>query len=288
MPPLLHTSRVAGDAPTQWMLCMHGILGAGGNWRSFSRKLVERRTDIGVVLVDLRMHGASQGLPPPHTLEAAAMDVVSVVAWLRQEGLKVCALLGHSFGGKVVMCLREMLDGIDQFWIIDASPTARPGLLGAVEAVQGVEAAQVGKASTGVPAIIRMLDELPDTFADRAAFVATVVSRGHTSQLAQWLAMNLEPRDGSYVFRLDLTAIRSMLTDYYASDLWSAIESGSGELHVIAAGKSSALDEDDRARLEMLESRRLVTVHEFREAGHWVQVEALDRLVTTIAEALPR
>jgi pimeloyl-ACP methyl ester carboxylesterase len=132
-----------------------------------------------------------------------------------------------------------------------------------------------------------MLGELPPTFADRAAFVANVMERGHTRGLAQWLAMNLEPLAGAYAFRLDLVAIRAMLTDYYATDLWPAIESGAGDLHVIAAGKSSALDQDDRDQLEMLQTRQLITLHDFAEAGHWVHVEALDKMVTTVAETLP-
>ena len=63
------------SAPTQWLLVLHGILGSGVNWRTFAKRLVTARPEWGAVLVDLRMHGESQGAPPPHTLASAAVDV---------------------------------------------------------------------------------------------------------------------------------------------------------------------------------------------------------------------
>ena len=64
-----------GVDPSRWMLVLHGILGSGGNFRSFARRLAAACPAWGFVLVDLRMHGQSQGAPPPHTLAAAADDL---------------------------------------------------------------------------------------------------------------------------------------------------------------------------------------------------------------------
>src|SRR5690606_2906740 len=96
----LHHERIAhgGAAPAAWLLLTHGIYGAGGNWRAIARKLVERRPDWGVVLVDLRQHGRSDAGEPPHTLDAAAGDLRALADQLGGSE----AMAGHSFGGTVV------------------------------------------------------------------------------------------------------------------------------------------------------------------------------------------
>src|SRR5689334_12030746 len=81
--------------PAQWMLMLHGILGSGGNLRTLARRLVERAPGWGFLLVDLRMHGQSQGAPPPHTIAATAEDLMRLTA---QLGLPIGGVLGHSFG----------------------------------------------------------------------------------------------------------------------------------------------------------------------------------------------
>src|SRR5688572_17676276 len=94
---LLSHTRVtgAGAAPERWLLMLHGIYGSGRNWGTIARRLVEARPEWGVLLVDLRNHGGSQGFPPPHTLQASAADVDRLVEALDFHG---AAVLGHSFG----------------------------------------------------------------------------------------------------------------------------------------------------------------------------------------------
>ncbi|HSM35677.1 MAG TPA: hypothetical protein VK837_04695, partial [Longimicrobiales bacterium] len=54
---LAHERVVAdGATPGAWLYVLHGIYGAGRNWGSVARALVERRPDWGAVLVDLRGH----------------------------------------------------------------------------------------------------------------------------------------------------------------------------------------------------------------------------------------
>src|SRR5687768_8909394 len=92
--------RAEGAEPSRWLVVLHGILGSGDNWRLFARKLCQQAPGWGACLVDLRGHGQSQGAPPPHTLESAADDVLRLEAHL---GLRVAAIAGHSFGGKVAL-----------------------------------------------------------------------------------------------------------------------------------------------------------------------------------------
>src|SRR5262245_8884848 len=93
-----------GGAPRGWLLLLHGILGSGANWRTIARRVVTARPELGAVLVDLRMHGRSQGAPPPHTIDTAAGDLVHLAA-----ELSLAAVVGHSFGGKVALALRSQL-----------------------------------------------------------------------------------------------------------------------------------------------------------------------------------
>src|SRR5262245_20308941 len=89
-----------GRSPQQWLLVLHGIFGAGRNWRTVASQLVQVRADWGVILVDLRMHGNSQGFPPPYTLGTAAADLTAL---LNATGLRAAGILGHSLGAKVAL-----------------------------------------------------------------------------------------------------------------------------------------------------------------------------------------
>ena len=62
------------------------------------RKKTEKN-DWRAVLVDLRMHGASQDFSPPHTLAACVADLRA----LENSIGPFHGVIGHSFGGKVAL-----------------------------------------------------------------------------------------------------------------------------------------------------------------------------------------
>lgn len=97
------------SAPTA--VLVHGILGSRRNLASFAHTLVEAFPSWQVLLVDLRCHGESAassggGTPPegPHSVATAARDVLGL---LRAERLFPHMLIGHSFGGKVVLSMAQ-------------------------------------------------------------------------------------------------------------------------------------------------------------------------------------
>ena len=71
----LHYLEIDSGRSSHWLYVLHGIYGAGRNWASVARSLIAKRPEWGAMLVDLRLHGHSQGFEPPHTLHACAHDV---------------------------------------------------------------------------------------------------------------------------------------------------------------------------------------------------------------------
>jgi esterase len=265
VPARLHHERIVrtGAAPARWLAVTHGIYGAGSNWRSIARKLHERRPDWGVVLIDLRGHGKSENGAPPHTVAACADDVRALL----EEIGPVDALAGHSFGGKVALASRAGAPG-RAIWVLDASPSA------------------VGAMPTG-GAVVGLLEFMAAAprWARREDFVAQVVAAGHDAGLAQWLAMSLvtDPA-GGLVVRFDVAALRALLADYFASDLWGALAAPGATVDVVVAARSSTISAADRARLAAMPPH--VRTHTI-DAGHWLHVEAPEAVIDVLARSLP-
>jgi pimeloyl-ACP methyl ester carboxylesterase len=269
--PLAHALVTApGVHPDRWILFLHGILGSGANWRTFARQLVAARPAWGAVLVDLRLHGESQGVSPPHTVEAAARDVAELVTTLPGP---VKAVLAHSFGGKVALAFaRDHGEGLERLFVVDATPGPRPD----------------GRGSESTRHIVELLTTLPSELPDRATFTAWMEERGVSRPVAMWLAMNVRPIANTtrYAFRVDVAGIRAMLEDYFRIDLWSVLEAPPAALAIdlVLGGKSDVVDASDRARAARCPR---VHVEVLPEAGHWVHVDAPDALREIVLSRLP-
>lgn len=263
-----------GAAVRGWLLLTHGIFGSGGNWRSIARQLHRARPELGCVLVDLRNHGRSPSPPPPHDLAACASDLAELVQALARRGVPVLAAAGHSFGGKVVAMLRQRdtTPDVQQYWMLDASPSARPG---------------VWDERPSVLLVLETLEALPARFTNREHFEGLITARGHSASLAQWLALSLQDDGaGGLRLRLPLPAVREMLTSYWAVDLWPSVRSlDSSELHVVIAERSSTLDAADRQALAACPPH--VHAHTVA-ADHWLHVDAPGAVVELLAAHLPR
>jgi len=263
----LYHERIARSdrTPERWLALTHGIYGAGSNWRSIARKINERRPEWGVVLVDLRQHGRSEPGEPPHTLAACAEDLRGLVAEIGD----VAAVAGHSFGGKVVLAARARLAAA-QTWVLDASPSRR--------------SAALSDPSNTVLRVLALMERAPRGWARREDFVAAVVRDGHDEGLGRWLAMSLQPEpSGTLALRFDFTALREMLADYYATDLWDVLEAPGGDVEVVVATRSATLSAADRGRLAT--APRHVHVHEV-DADHWLHIEAPAAIVDLFATRL--
>ena len=258
------------QSPSRYMIFLHGVLGTRANWRSIARSLIQEHPDWGAILVDLREHGESLSQGAPHTLRAAAADVVDLEQTL---AFPVEGILGHSFGGKVALEWLALRDRGAEVWLIDASPSA--------------SGAEAGSSHTAV--VLQALEGLPKRWPTRQAFVSAVVETGQPEPIARWLAMNLaRNEDGSQSFGPDLRAIRSLIEDYARTDAWPIIESppAGSRIHVVIGGRSATFSPEDRLRIEALAKREpYLRVHVLESAGHWVHIDAREPLVALLTSA---
>ena len=268
MPARLHHERIArsDSNPGRWLLLTHGIFGSGANWRGIARKVNERRPEWGVVILDLRLHGRSEDGDRPHTIDALADDVAALAAELGG----VAALAGHSLGGKVMAAARAKL-AVQQTWMLDSSPSARPEAL--------------ADPDNSILRVLDSLERLPATFSKRDEMVAALVGGGHDVALAQWLAMSAVPAGDALKLRFDLAALRELLADYYARDLWPAVDDpAKGGIELVIADRSSVFTADDRARIAREAAH--VRAHHVN-AGHWLHIEAPAPVVDLLSQHLP-
>lgn len=260
-----------GHAPTRWVYVLHGILGSGANWRTFCKRLAEAHPEVGFVLPDLREHGESGHQPGELTLKAAAADLERLEHALR---LPAWGVMGHSFGGKVLMTWLDQHPGKhERAWVIDASPSARG----------------VGAATGETDTILDQLERTTWPQQSRDVFVSAMRAYGHSDALVQWLAMNVRRKDGALELKVNVPNIRALLRDYYANDLWRVLETTGTVVDLYWGGRSPVYAEQGLTeRLARLERSRAGSIrnHVYPEAGHWVHVDAPEALFRDISASL--
>ena len=249
-------------------MVLHGFFGAGRNWAAVARGLATVRRDWGVVLADLRLHGASQGFPPPHTLAACAGDLTALAGAL---GLPVRAVLGHSFGGKVALTyLEQRPAGLRQVWLVDADPSAAQPHGSAWEMLRAVKA-------------------LPPVFRARGDLVAALERSGFDGRTAEWMATNLERTEQGYRWRLDFDALEALLRDFFRTDLWGVVEHTPPdvEVRVVRATRSDVIAEASLSRLEAIGRGTGRVVVDEVSGGHWLNADNPAAVTALLAAELP-
>lgn len=259
--------RATNRDPAAWLFVLHGIFGAGRNWGSVARRLVHRRPDWGVLLVDLRQHGGSQGFSPPHTLAAAAADLRDLAA-VSQRSPR--AILGHSFGGKVALTFAAHPPAnLAQVWVVDASPDG-------------------GRPAGSAWRMLEVVRSLPASFPNRAVLVTMLQEAGFTGTVARWMATNLADEGGAYRWRFDLSAVEALLRDYFSTDLWPVVEEApaSIEVHFVKADDSSVLGPAALERLQRQTVTGRVFLHQLR-GGHWLNADNPEGMLDLLVKGLP-
>ncbi len=275
-----YETHIGAMSPQRWMLILHGIWGRRANWRTFARQWQARRPSWGVALVDLRMHGDSQGFPPPHTVERAAADLLGLLGLDMVPGGqgRVAGVLGHSFGGKVAISFADQAlargQPLDELWIIDAPIGPRTDPL-----------------DRSTLNVFEVLASLPPRFEQRREFVAMLEQRGLDSRTSQWLATNLVADEaGGWRIGIQLSALREMLDDFMKIDLWPALrrvsEAGT-EVGLVVGGNSQAVFGEQRELAEQAAATGVLSLDVIPGAGHWVHVDQPAALLDVVAAAEP-
>lgn len=209
-----------------------------------------------VVLVDLRCHGESAALSPllrgAHGLEAAAADVIRLLSHLR---LFPEMLIGHSFGGKVVLqmthhwsqaarrvprpvqvcraedtarllacAVRSSLHWAAGPWVLGAPtcsliPDATCPQVWVLDALPGeVRSGDMGGADRPAD-LISTLQQLPLPLPSRHWLISRLEEAGFSRQVAAWAATNLTPLagGGGLGWSFDLSGIAQMFRCVLAS-----------------------------------------------------------------------
>lgn len=271
MGQVLHYEKVAArPEPAHWIYVLHGVYGAGRNWGSVLRRVTQARPEWGALLVDLRQHGRSQNFPPPHTVHAAARDLVTLA---EHSSAAPAVVLGHSFGGKVALLFAGMetaaARALHQVWAVDSTPASRePG----------------GSAWT----MLKLLRSMPDRFGTRDELVTALAAHGVNTAVAQWMATNLESHDGSYRWRFDLAAMEALLLSFFETEAWTVVESPRAglDVHIVKAEGSDVLDGAALERCEAASRRTSTFVHRVA-GGHWVNAENPGAIEQLLVQKLP-
>ncbi|MGH7501330.1 MAG: alpha/beta fold hydrolase [Longimicrobiales bacterium] len=267
MPLLKYTTVTAGSAePGQWLFVLHGIYGAGRNWSSVIRDVINSRPDWGARLIDLREHGASRGFAPPHTMQAAADDLER----LADDMGHPTAVIGHSFGGKVALLWGSRAPAqLRQIWMVDSAPGS-------------------GRRAGSAWEMLGALERLPGPFASRDVGVAALEEAGIAEGTARWMVTNLEPEGDRFRWRLDTDVMRALLEDFYRTDLWALVEAPPAgvEIHILRALGASTIPDAMAQRLRSIGEHARVELHEI-EGGHWLNADNPNAVSALLAELLP-
>ncbi|XP_042440182.1 protein ABHD11-like isoform X1 [Zingiber officinale] len=270
---------------------LHGLLGSGRNWRSFSRDLAAQLQKSSpsrvwrMVLVDIRNHGRSAGLKEldlPHNMFNGAKDMANLVkfhGWAWPD-----VVLGHSMGGKVALQFAASCAHGDygesaimpkQLWVLDSVP-------GEVNS---------NETSGEVEKVLQTLQDLPSPLPSRKWVIDHMLSLGFSKMLSNWIGSNLN-NDGEHVeWAFDLQACIDMFNSYREESYWSLLESPPNELEIaiVRAENSDRWPEHVVNRLNHLSQKRRVpkegkvSFHLLPKSGHWVHVDNPKGLLEIVA-----
>ncbi|EOA20838.1 hypothetical protein CARUB_v10001175mg [Capsella rubella] len=270
------------DTPTA--VLVHGILGSGKNWGTFARRLAHEFPTWQFLLVDLRCHGDSASLKKrgPHSVATTASDVLKLVGQLR---LTPRVLVGHSFGGKVVLSMVEQA----------AKPLPRPVRAWVLDATPGKVRAG-GDGEDHPRELISFLRKLPKVVSSKREVLNSLIKEGFSNDVAQWVVTNLRatgPSCSSFSWTFDLDGISQLYQSYEDTNLWNFVENLPRGVHVNFLKAERSLHRwalKDLQRIHAAEELASeegggVEMHVLEDAGHWVHTDNPDGLFRILSSS---
>ncbi|CUR61533.1 Alpha/beta hydrolase fold protein [metagenome] len=254
----LHTTVLGDHGPT--VAFCHGLFGQGKNWTQIAKAL---STDHRVVLVDMPNHGRS-----PWTETFDYLDLADQVAeTLRPEA--PLALVGHSMGGKIAMCLAlRHPDLVERLAVVDIGPVAYESgreFVGYIETMRGLDLASIERR-----------DEAEEALRDA---VPNPVVRS-------FLLQNLRRTDDGWHWQLNLELLGEEMAGLVG---WPGAELGEatydGPVLWVGGADSDYISDESAGEMDRRFPRnRRVLV---KGAGHWVHSEQPEVFLEVMRRFLP-
>ena len=232
------------------LVILHGLFGNLDNWSTIARRWAE---DYRVILVDLRNHGRS-----PHADEMTyPLMAEDLAAFLEEQGVDRCHLLGHSMGGKVAMQTALSYPTlVEKLVVVDMAP--RP----------------YGRGHDDVFAALHALD--PASLQDRREAEEQMKPHMEDAGVRMFLLKNLA-RDGEEGFRWRMN-LQVLDRDYenLIAPVGTLGQDFPRPALFVRGGKSGYVKDADIDGIRYLFPA--ATIETVADAGHWVHAEAPDEL----------
>lgn len=238
------------------VVVLHGLYGAGNNWRRHATSLAAH---YRVLLPDLRNHGRSPHAPEM-TYEAMAGDLERL---LDERDLEAATFLGHSMGGKAAMAMAlTRPERVSALIVADIAPIRyRHDHDSIIAAMQSVDLDSLGSRQDAERALEGAVAE---------------------ASVRQFLLTNLERRDGAWRWRLPLEILREALPGILDFPAYRARYGGPA---LFVHGEHSDYV-DDEARVAVREYFPEAAIVALRGAGHFLHVEQPHAFADTVERFL--
>lgn len=253
---VLHHQTLGAGPP---LVILHGLFGAGENWRTFAKSLADH---YQLWLLDLRNHGNS-----PHASGMSYAELAEDVrAWLDAQALERPTVLGHSMGGKTAMALAlTHPDRVRRLVVADIAPVPYRHQSEHRKLIEAMQALPVSEGLTRSDAD-RLLAEAVPEWTIRA-----------------FLLKNLVPEGSTWRWRLNLEALHAGLKDILEFPFSGIYPRPT--LFIGGARSHYLLPEYHAAIHERFTQNRMVLL---KDAGHWLHAEQPDAFRETVQAFLQR
>ncbi|GAA1939141.1 alpha/beta fold hydrolase [Nocardioides hwasunensis] len=259
----LHTT-VLGERGPVVAFC-HGLFGQGKNWTQIAKAL---STDHRVLLLDMPNHGRSPWTESFDYLELA--DLVAAELEAQADGGGAVALVGHSMGGKIAMCLAlRRPDLVERLAVVDVAPVAYDSgreFVGYIETMRGLDLTALESRGQAEEAL-------------REAVPNPVVR--------SFLLQNLRRTDDGWHWQVNLDLLGARMDDLVG---WPREALGEatydGPVLWVGGARSDYIDDAHAGEMDRRFPRnRRVLV---KDAGHWVHSEQPEVFLEVLRRFLPQ
>lgn len=271
--PLSHTvygqSLTVSDQPTP-LIILHGLFGSKQNWNSVAKGL-NKRLNRTVITLDSRNHGES-----PHSSSMTYSDMAEdVVAFMEDVGLESAIFLGHSMGGKTVMCLSLTRPKVVESLVVeDISPRVSSSIGLIPNFIEAMKRAKLSSPDLSLSQARKEIDGLLAWTAKEAgvrAFLLTnLATRAEVTDVG-WEIPTINGSPTPFCWRVNLSSISKHFMDVMLFPESLPYPKYSGKTLFLGGSNSSYISDDDMPTIRKLYPNS--HVKHIQGAGHWVHAE---------------